>query len=434
MKDNYKLLLANTSLLSAYRGFTSVYLVAFALTLGASNTIVGLLGAIPWLAHMIMQIPGAELCQKYLRKHLHVLFGTLSKLFWLPILASPFLFDHPLLMVVIFYVFMTLLEGTSLPAILSLIADSVDEHDRGTFSGNRIKLLGLFGVISMSLGGLWLQQFPKESPVGFAIMFAFGTAIGMLSALVVKKIDEKPYQDHRHHQVKEFFTLTGQLKHFVIFTIMFNFARMLASPLFAVFFLENLEMSYEFFGIASAIAVLSRVLISGRIGVLCDKFGDKPVVLLATVGVAIHPILYLFVQPGMHWAIILLQLYSGFAWAALEVSHFNLLMGVTDPKRRAMQIAEYNLYTDIPMVIAPILGGWLSDNVVIVLAGIPLVFVISAVLRALSAAFLFKLEEPRVSGNHSAIEVLKEAFSFHPTHGITHTIHVLKRITGGLFR
>lgn len=434
MEKNYKLLFANSSLLSTYRAFTSLYLVAFALTMGASNTAIGFLGALPWLTQMITQIPGAVLCQKYLRKNLHVLFGTLSRLFWLPLLSVPFLFDHPIIALVVFYFLITLFEGTSMPAIISLIGDAVDEKDRGWFNATRIRLIGLFGVIAMTLGGLWLQQFPRESPIGFAIMFAFGALFGLASAIVIRKIEEPEYQDHVHHTVKEFFTIEGEFKRFVLFSVFFNFAWMFASPLFSVFFLKNLVMSYEFYGIIAALPILGRVIFSPRIGKLADKFGDKPVTILATIGIGLIPLLFMFVTPAIIWVVIPLQLFSGMVWAAFEITQFNLMIGLTDPGKRALQIAEHNFYSDIPLIVAPILGGLMSDNITWIISGIPLVFLISGVMRIASAVLLLKVKEPRVKGDHTVIEVLKEVVELHPIKGIVHKAHAIKRVTGSLFK
>ncbi|MBW3016499.1 hypothetical protein KY309_02725, partial [Candidatus Woesearchaeota archaeon] len=93
---NQRILLANAGLWAAFDGLTSVYLVAYALALGADNMIIGLLGALPWLASILTQIPGSELVQHYARKKIYFFF-TLGRLFWIPILAAPFFFNNPIL-------------------------------------------------------------------------------------------------------------------------------------------------------------------------------------------------------------------------------------------------------------------------------------------------------------------------------------------------
>jgi hypothetical protein len=55
---NKQILKLQGSLWASYNGLTAVFLIAYALALGASNTVIGLLGALPWLASLIAQIPG----------------------------------------------------------------------------------------------------------------------------------------------------------------------------------------------------------------------------------------------------------------------------------------------------------------------------------------------------------------------------------------
>jgi len=69
-----------------------VFLVAFALALGASNFHIGLLAAIPFLAQLL-QIPAIYLVEKVrARRGICVAFSGASRLFWLPIAAIPLLF------------------------------------------------------------------------------------------------------------------------------------------------------------------------------------------------------------------------------------------------------------------------------------------------------------------------------------------------------
>lgn len=424
-----------SSLMAAFNGLTSVYLVAFALALGASNVMVGVLGALPYASNLLTQIPAARLVQFLSRKKILVIFEFLSKLFWIPLLLSPFFFTNPLLFIAIFYLFAKICEGLTTPALTTLIADVIPSQTRGDFISIRQRLINLFGMISMILAGLWLQQFPKENPTGFAFMFAFGVILGIMGAYIYRKVDEPQYPDHDHHTLKEFFTLKGQMKTFVIFQIIFNFSYMIASPFFAVYMLKNLNISYEYFGIASSATTLATILTSHYIGKLTDKYGDKPIAIIGYFGVSIVPLLYLTVTTGNLWMLIPVQLISGTFWAATDISTINLLLGISDGKKRAIQIAEYTFYSSIPLIIAPIIGGYITEEITILaLSGIPLLFVISAILRFLSVFFLFRIKEPRQDHEYPAIQVFMEAMHFHPNKGLNYSINVVKRLTGGLIR
>jgi len=207
---------------------------------------------------------------------------------------------------------------------------------------------------------------------------------------------------------------------------------MLASPFFTVYMLKTLEVSYMFFGIATAIATLAQIVSSHYVGKLTDKYGDKPIAILGHLGTVIIPLLFLFVTKQSLWLIVPVQILSGLVWSAADISRFNLLLALADSKKRAMQVAEYNLYCAIPLIIAPILGGWITENVTLILTGIPLVFVMSSMLRFLSTLLLFRIQEPRAKHEYPLVFVFREAMHFHPGRGIVHGIHVVKRVAAGL--
>jgi hypothetical protein len=70
------------------------FLVAFALKLGASNYVIGLMAAIPALAQFI-QIPSIYLVERIRnRRAIAVVASGVDRFFWLFIAAIPFLVSH----------------------------------------------------------------------------------------------------------------------------------------------------------------------------------------------------------------------------------------------------------------------------------------------------------------------------------------------------
>ncbi len=432
--NNQKILMANSAIWAAFDGLTSAYLVAFALMLGASNTIIGVLGALPWLASIVTQIPGSELVGHYCRKKIYFIFTLIGRMFWLAILTVPFAFKNPIPFIIAFYLLAKIGESITEPAYSSMLADIVPTRHLGEFNSKRFRVISMFGVAALVSGGLWLKQFPKQSPIGFAIMFGFGALLAITAAILMLKLKEPEYTDHEHHTIREFLTLNGQMKKYALFGAAFSFAYMLSSPFFAVYMLKTLKMSYLFYGIAAAVSTLAQVVASRYIGKLTDKYGDKPMALIGHIGTAAVPLLFLAISTKNIWLIIPVQIYSGIVWTAADLTRFNLLLGVSDKTRRAMQIAEYNLYVSIPMIIAPIAGGWITENAAIMLTGIPLVFLISSILRLASSFLLFSIKEPRGKEEYPMTYVFREAMHFHPNKGIQYGIQIIRRIAGGLVK
>src|SRR3989344_2138179 len=152
-KTNQTVLLSSSALWSLYDGMTSVFLVAFALELGASNVVVGLLGALPWLANILTQIPGAQLVEHHSRKTIIMGFGFFNRVLWIPILLSPLLIKEPLMAVVVFFLLAKLAETIMDPSWASLMADIVPAKIRGKFFSKRFTLIGIFGMSAMLFGG-----------------------------------------------------------------------------------------------------------------------------------------------------------------------------------------------------------------------------------------------------------------------------------------
>jgi len=421
LNNNQKHLMRSGGWWALYDGFTSLYLAAFALALGASNTIIGILGAIPYVAIMISEIPGAKLLEHFKRLQIYGFASMLSRFMWLGMILTPLLFaKNPLLAVVIFYFLSKLGDYVSDPAWTVLVADAVPNKIRGEFIARRVRLINIFGMIALVLGGWYLDLFQAPDLTGFVTMFLVGIGFGVTTTLFTLRVKEPPYQDHAHHGFREFFQLDGDLKRFTIFTFCFNFAFMLASPFFTVYILKDLGQPYAIFAIATALTHISKILVFKHVGKLSDKFGDKPVLLLSCFGTAIVPLLFLLISPERIWLLFPVQILTGIVWAGYDVTIFNMFLDVTTPDKRAVQTATYSIVTSIPLAVGPVLGGFIADNLVLGLAGIPLVFAISAVFRALAPVLLLKIPERRITHEYPLREVLWKAVELHPSRGLQH--------------
>jgi MFS family permease len=441
MNTDQKKIMKNGALYAIYEAFTAGFLIVFAISLGASNTIVGIFGALPYIAIILMEIPGAKLVEYFRRKVIFGIATGLSRLVWILILLTPYLFkEYTLWFVGGFFFLMRCVEYLSDPAWTSWVADILPDKTRGMFWARRNMLISLTGMIASLIGGTYLDLFPKESHTGFATLFFLGIFVGIMSTIVMTRAKEPEYRDHDHHCFREFFKADGQFRQFTWIIVAFYFGVNIASPFFTVYMLKNLGLSYTYFVLVSAIATVSRILANPYFGFLSDKYGDKPIGVLCMLGTAIVPIAFIFVTPSLLWLIIPAQILSGVMWAGMDLTTWNLMIDLTEKDKRALQVAEFNLMTSIPMVISPVIGGLIADNAAFVLSGIPLVFAIAAVLRAIPVFMLSKLHETRIKHEHAVTDVFAHVVAIHPVHGMKHAIKiVVKRareswITGGLVK
>ena len=101
---NQRKYLHTSALWAVFDSLTSTYIIAFSLLLGASNIMVGVLGAIPFIATFISELLGAKLTEYWGRVPIIVCTYAIDKFMWILIALVPFLtFKQPLIIVVLFY-------------------------------------------------------------------------------------------------------------------------------------------------------------------------------------------------------------------------------------------------------------------------------------------------------------------------------------------
>ena len=435
---NQRLLLLSGGSWAIFDALTSAFLVAFALFFGASNFVIGFLGAMPYIVSLIIEVPGAKLAEFFSRKKICIIAQGISRISWILIILTPYFFiKTPLLLLTIFFAWIKITDILTEPSWTSLIADIVPLKIRGIFFGTRNAIIGIAGMISAIIGGFYLDLFPKTDPAGFTTMFTTGIFFALISIILLTKIKEPKNIDHTHHTLKDFFSINGDFKKFCAFAVFFNFAVMLASPFFSVFMLKNLNLSYSYFMLISGISTLARILAQHRIGILTDKFGDKQIALISVFGTAFVPLLFLFVTPHNLWLLIAAQILSGIVWAGADLTLFNLLLDLTKPEKRASQIAAYAMIISIPNIVAPLIGGLIADYATVyVLQGIPLIFTISFLLRLFTAVPLYAIKEPRAHKTYPLTHVFLHAITIHPTRGFDYRLKIVAKKLGkyGLLR
>jgi len=149
-----------------------IFLVAFGLQLGASNTVIGLLAAIPPLAELI-QMPAISVVEKVRNRRLVCVGASIvARLFWVVIALIPFLFG-PAAAVPVLIMALILYGGVSAISHCSWnswMRDLVPEEVLGSFFSRRMSLsLALGIVLSLAAGAFidFIQRntaFPHSPP------------------------------------------------------------------------------------------------------------------------------------------------------------------------------------------------------------------------------------------------------------------------------
>jgi hypothetical protein len=156
------------------------FLVAFALKLGASNLVIGLLAAIPPLAQLI-QIPSIYLVEKVRnRRAISMAASAGGRSFWLLIALIPFLFQKEggLSFLIIAILINAAFAAVSNCSWNSWMRDLVPQDRLGAFFSRRMSLsVGLGIILSLAAAfyiDYWRKHFPHIELYGYSALFAAG--------------------------------------------------------------------------------------------------------------------------------------------------------------------------------------------------------------------------------------------------------------------
>jgi len=141
------------------------------------------------------------------------------------------------------------------------------------------------------------------------------------------------------------------------------------------------------FGMMLAIYSAMQFLFSPALGVLSDRFGRRPVLLVSLAGAAIDYVV-LAIAPEI-WMLVVGRAIAGLTSANMAVATA-YLTDITPEAQRARRFGYFHAMFGVGFIIGPVLGGWLGEH------WVRAPFLAAAALNALNFALaLFVLPESR---------------------------------------
>jgi HEAT repeat protein len=405
------------------------FVTGFALMLGASPLVMGLMAGLP-AAVGLLQLPAAlAIGRARSRKSLVGWSAFAGRALFAPMLAIPFLVPPPL-RIPVFLILLTAsaaLQTITVPAWTSWMSDLVPASSRGQYFGRRNMIAGIVTVLVPLPAGAFLDQAVKQGRfdprLGFAVLFLLATAAAVVSLILIGRQPEPPMT--AAPVANPLRSLAAPLsnpnfRNFLIFSSIIGFGQSIAGQFFTVWQLDThaLALPYLTVQVLGAVAAGAGLAAMPALGYLGDRFGSRPVLALCSLSVLIPPLLWAITVPGAYWfdvaIIVVLNTIAGIGWAGVGLTRFNLLLGIAEPETRAAFVALFSAFTGVVSGIAPILGGALIAGLAsvsvpfgpIVLNNYKLLFLLSAVLRAVSLIYLFKIRETDSRSTRFVIEQL----------------------------
>lgn len=393
------------------------YITPYALSLGLSNSLIGFLAVFPTLFGNFLRISLNKFYYKSERKKIILPFIFLQASLWIPLLlvgAAYFFLGFKLLtasiLLIACYSIIVVAGVLVSPAWTSWMQDLV-ETNRGEYFSKRNRVTGIFLLISMLVAGLILDSF-KEEKLFFGFIIIFGiSAIGRYVSFYFLK---KQYEPKEIKDEKAYFSFFKFIKkmpsnnfgRFVIFVSLTSFAVAIASPFFSVYMIKDLGLSYFAFTLINLSSLISQIIFLPFIGKISDRFGTIKVMKLFGFLIAFVPLFWIFTIYLVKFNPIILisylfviELFSGFVWAAFNLAHSNFIYDAVTKPKIILCFTYFSFLNAVGAFFGGIIGGQLLNFPLLSLfglSGILLVFLISFVLRLIPSILVgSKLKEVR---------------------------------------
>jgi len=242
---------------------------------------------------------------------------------------------------------------------------------------------------------LILQLSSKQVMLGFGLLFGSVVVFRLASAYFLSKMYEPPMRrcPDAWHPIQELKNLPGtKVGRLSLFVGAMMLATYVASPFFAVYMLKQLGFGYGAFVVVTASASVANFLFMGFWGRRADKSGHLKVVRLTALMIPFVPAIWLISHSVAY--LIVIQVFSGFAWSGFNLSSTNLLYESAAPERRTRAIAVYNALSGTAMCFGALIGGLIATRLPEIAGQSFLtLFLLSGILRGAVVLFLLPRAE-----------------------------------------
>lgn len=348
-----------------------MFLVGFAMALGADNVLLGWMGALPQFL-VVFQLLSAYMIERGMsRKTLTVVFSTIGPLGWFLIAIIPFLAPAlgasarvAILIGIISLV--ALASQFSSNARWSWLGELIPDSRRARFFGYCMLFAGVVGAVFSVIEGKFLDMIQAKGLFAFAALFFVGALFGLVSAALNVPQPDCPLPGGvaRTAFIR---VLRGALRNrplgrLALVNAVYSMGN-IAAPFGSAYCLRDVGVSYFGLGMLNAVGAIAGLAVAPLSGRLADRFGCRPIMILGLLLLAPSGLVWVLIPPGaagmayawLPWANAL----GGVGTAAYSVAISSLLFKMTPSEGRSAQFALFSVMVALVSAPMPLLGGWL---------------------------------------------------------------------------
>jgi MFS family permease len=353
---------------------SGVVLVAYALFLGASPTVIGMLAAIPFLCQLL-QAPAILLVERVRSRRLISIAGLFTARLALPLMACLAFLPNKNVALALLVIGETLhcaFNSVAGCSWNSWIRDLVPSDALGKFFARRTVWATLLGATSTACAAGALELANRGhagAGIVFFSLYAAGFGASLISTWQLAQVPEVAMVRPAHRR-----SLKGLLARplkdanflrVIRFLATWQFAVNFALPFFTVFLVEQAGYSAGFVLFLSIVSQLSNLLVLRGWGELSDRFANKTVLAVAAPGFILC-IAAMALVPEMEAGarsayLITLHVLMGMASAGVALASSAITMKAAPKGEAHVYMATSSLITSSAAGVAPLVGGLLAS-------------------------------------------------------------------------
>ena len=348
-----------------------MFLIGYALKLGATNAQIGLMSTIPMLC-IVVQLLSAMLVERGIsRRKLTIAGALLNVSGWVLVIMLPRVLAHAsrdakITALVAVIALVTTFAYVSGNARASWVGDLIPAHNRGMFFGRMTMYAGIIGAVFAIVEGKLLDHLKQLGIGAFNWLFSIGILFGLIHASLF--FPQSDVRTTRHESggslpalIRETFT-NRALMVLMVYSLIWSM-QAIAGPFYATYLLRDLKMSFLGFGILGGLATVTMLASSPFWGRIVDRYGSKPVLVACTAVAAPVPFFWIWLTNlKIVYAVVCpVNLIMGFLIAGISVALNTLIYKVTPAAGRSAQFAVYSVTILLLVSPMPALGGHLPD-------------------------------------------------------------------------
>ncbi len=323
--------------------------------------------------------------------------------------------------------------GNSLCAVAwsSAMGELVPLHLRGRYFGHRNMIFGFWTLLVVLAAGFFAEHYHNSLRV-FACIFAVAAVMRLLGLYFLLRMKFPPAvhqpaaQKERLSDYVAVFRTPNYLW-LLAFVGAWGFALNLGQPFYSVYILRELPLSIRDLTILTTLGSLGGLVMLPTWGILGDRFGSKPVMLMSSLlwaGTALPA--WLVAGPHRYLHLYPMYFFVGAATAGFQLCQFNLMVKMIPARSTAPFISVFLAGISLMTALGPITGGQLLVHLPHDLGrflGEPIlrfhaVFVGSLALCLLATHALQQMQEPAERPVAELARVMRRMREFNPVLGL----------------